>query len=226
MIKPPTTVCCQIATPSQRKREEMDGIIKRLRLWVGYVMDAYTHMHPIKLINFPELMQGVGFHDNSEFRDIAIEIPGEEMERIGEIAKTHGVYIAPVSWFEKDPEYSLVFNTYPLISPDGKVILKYRKVNPWLPFEVSLSPHDLLPDYKEELFPVAKTDIGNLGLYICFDQMFPEVTRQLTFNGAEVLVQCSAYMDPYGIEPTDYWTLTSRMRALENTAYGVNCQQG
>ena len=197
-----------------------------MKEYAAYAMDAYSGMHPIRFLNFPEHMMGVGFLSNKDAMDIAIDIPGEETDKIGEIAKKYGVYIAAGSWMEKDPEYSLVFNTYPLISPEGKVILKYRKVNPWIPLEPSVSPHDLLPDYKEELFPVAKTDIGNMGLYICFDQMFPEVTRQLTFNGAEILVQCSAYMDPYGIEPTDYWTLTSRLRAMENLAYGVNCQQG
>jgi predicted amidohydrolase len=112
-----------------------------------------------------------------------------------------------------------------LIGPEG-ILYKYRKVNPWIPFEVHASPHDI-EGYDEPLFPVADTPIGRIGCAICYDWIFPEAIRQLAANGAEVLVRVSAYMDPWGAtEPMDWWTIVNRCRALENTAYVVAANQG
>ncbi len=127
---------------------------------------------------------------------------------------------------EADPRWpGVVFNTTCLIGPTG-ILYKYRKVNPWIPYEVHASPHDL-EGYDEPLFPVADTPIGRIGCAICYDWLFPEAIRQLAANGAEVLVRVSAYMDPWGAtEPMNWWTLVNRCRALENIAYVVAANQG
>src|SRR5581483_9026532 len=116
-------------------------------------------------------------------------------------------------------------NTTCLIGPDG-LLTRYRKVHPWIPWEVHTSPHDL-PGYAEELFPVADTEIGRLGAATCYDWLFPEAIRELAVQGAEVLLRVSAYMDPWGATPPmDWWTLVNRCRALENLAYVVAANQG
>jgi formamidase len=127
---------------------------------------------------------------------------------------------------EADPRWpGVVFNTTCLIGPEG-ILYKYRKVNPWIPYEVHSSPHDV-PGYDEPLFPVADTPIGRIGCAICYDWIFPEALRQLAMNGAEVLVRVSAYMDPWGAtEPMDWWTIVNRCRALENVAFVVAANQG
>ncbi len=127
---------------------------------------------------------------------------------------------------ECDPRWpGVVFNATCLIGPEG-ILYKYRKVNPWIPYEVHASPHDV-PGYDEPLFPVADTEIGRIGCAICYDWIFPEALRQLAMNGAEVLVRVSAYMDPWGAtEPMDWWTVVNRCRALENIAYVVAANQG
>ena len=80
--------------------------------------------------------------------------------------------------------------------------------------------------YDEPLFPVADTEIGRIGCAICYDWLFPEAIRQLALGGAEVLVRVSAYMDPWGTQqPTDWWTLVNRTRAIENMAYVVASNQ-
>ncbi len=99
-------------------------------------------------------------------------------------------------------------------------------MNTWIPYEVHTSPHDL-EGYDEPLFPVADTPIGRIGCAICYDWLFPEATRQLAANGAEVLVRVSAYMDPWGAtEPMAWWTIVNRCRALENIAYVAAANQG
>ena len=118
-----------------------------------------------------------------------------------------------------------MFNTTVLVGPGG-VLAKYRKANPWIPWEVHASPHDI-PDYDAEPFPVVDTEIGRLGVAICYDWLFPETIRQIAYNGAEVITRVSAYMDPWGTaEPTDWWTLINRTRALENSVYVVAANQG
>jgi predicted amidohydrolase len=107
------------------------------------------------------------------------------------------------------------------------VLYRYRKVHPWLPWEVHTSPHDLLKHgYTDPLWPVADTPIGKLGCAICYDWLFPEALRALAKAGAEVLIRVSAYMDPWGATPPmDWWTVVNRCRALENMAYVVAANQ-
>jgi predicted amidohydrolase len=77
------------------------------------------------------------------------------------------------------------------------------------------------------MFPVVETEIGRLGVAICYDWLFPEAIRQLALKGAEVLIRVSAYMDPWGATPPmDWWTVVNRCRALENIAYVVAANQG
>jgi predicted amidohydrolase len=162
-----------------------------------------------------------------ELRDkLAVPVPNEHTERLHAKAKEHGIWIQSGSMLEADPKYpGAVFNTTCLIGPEG-ILYKYRKVNPWIPFEVHASPHDV-PGYEEPLFPVADTPIGKIGCAICYDWIFPEAIRQLAANGAEVLIRVSAYMDPWGAtEPMDWWTVVNRCRALENTAFVVAANQG
>jgi predicted amidohydrolase len=117
-----------------------------------------------------------------------------------------------------------VFNTTLLIGPEG-ILSRYRKVNPWIPWEVHASPADI-EGYGDALFPVVETEIGRLGVATCYDWLFPEVTRELVLNGAEILIRISAYMDPWGATPPmDWWTVVNRCRALENVAYVVAANQ-
>jgi predicted amidohydrolase len=73
----------------------------------------------------------------------------------------------------------------------------------------------------------AATPIDRLGCAICYDWLFPEALRQLTANGAEVLIRVSAYMDPWGAtEPMNWRTVVNRCRANQNIAYVVAVNQG
>jgi predicted amidohydrolase len=57
--------------------------------------------------------------------------------------------------------------------------------------------------------------------------LFPETIRQVAFNGAEIILRVSAYMDPWGATaPMDWWTLFNRARAVENTVCVVAANQG
>jgi formamidase len=182
---------------------------------------------PVKLVTFPEFAHSAPvFEKLADLREkIAVEIPNEHTDRLQAKAKELGIFIQSGSMLEIDKKYpNHVFNTTCLISEAG-ILYKYRKVNPWIPFEVHSSPHDI-EGYEEEMFPVAQTEIGNIGTAICYDWIFPEPTRQLAMNGAEILVRVSAYMDPWNAtEPMDWWTIINRCRALENMCYVVASNQ-
>jgi predicted amidohydrolase len=158
---------------------------------------------------------------------LAVPIPNEHTERYQRKAKQRGVYIQTGTFLESDARWpGHVFNTTCLIGPDG-ILSKYRKVHPWIPWELHTSPADLVgAGYDEPLFPVVETEIGRIGAATCYDWLFPEAIRQLALAGAEILVRVSAYMDPWGATPPmDWWTIVNRVRALENMAYVVAANQ-
>ena len=189
---------------------------------------GYEPFFDVRLLAFPEFAHAAPIYATvAELRKrLAIPVPNEHTQAYERLAKKYGCYIQTGSFLEHDPDWpGVVFNTTVLVGPAG-VLLKYRKVNPWIPWEVHASPHDL-PDYSIDPFPVADTELGCIGVAICYDWLFPETIRQLAFNGAEILVRVSAYMDPWGATPPmDWWTLFNRARAVENTAYVVAANQG
>lgn len=189
---------------------------------------AYRPVFDVKLLVFPEFAHAAPIYETvEELADrLAVEIPNEQTDRYVAKARQRGVWIQTGTFLEIDRRWpGQVFNTTCLIGPDG-ILSRYRKVNPWIPWELHASPLDL-PGYDEPLFPVVETEIGRLGAAICYDWLFPEAIRALAHGGAEVLIRVSAYMDPWGATPPmDWWTLFNRARAVENFAYVVASNQG
>ena len=208
-------------------RNEMTRNTDRILHLIDSAVTGALPFLPVKLVVFPEFAHAAPvFPTVKELREkLAVEIPNEHTAKLQAKANEYGIYIQSGTMLEIDPKYpGHVFNTTCLIDGGG-ILYKYRKVNTWIPFEVHSSPHDI-PDYEEDLFPVAKTDIGNIATAICYDWLFPEAIRQLAANGAEVLVRVSAYMDPWNATPPmDWWTIVNRCRALENICFVVAANQ-
>jgi len=221
--------CCQVDQPNPIGRSEMAAGTSRMLLQLERAVVGYQPFHDVKLVVFPEFAHAAPIYATAPelLEKLAVEIPNVHTERIGEKARELGVYVQTGSFLEVDPRWpDTVFNTTCLIGPTGEILSKYRKVNPWIPWEVHASPHDI-DDYPDDPFPVVDTEIGKLGVATCYDWLFPEVTRELALRGAEVLIRISAYMDPWGTtSPMDWWTLINRARAVENLAYVVACNQG
>ncbi len=219
---------CQTDLPCLPDRSGLDERVTTLLGMIDRAVIGYEPFFDIKLIVFPEFAHTPPIYPTvAELRDrLAVPIPNDQTDRYQAKAKEQGIYIQTGTFLEVDPKWAgVVFNTTCLIGPDG-LLAKYRKVNPWLPWEVHASPHDL-PGYDEPLFPVVETEIGRLGAAICYDWLFPEAIRALAVAGAEVLIRVSAYMDPWGASPPmDWWTLFNRARAVENFAYVVAANQG
>lgn len=219
---------CQTDFSAPTHRDQIGERTQRMCEMIEQTVVGYEPFFDVRLFAFPEFAHAVPIHDTpAKLLDtVAVEIPNEHTDRYEKLARRYGCWIQTGTFLERDDRYPrAIFNTTVLIGPGG-LLAKYRKVNPWIPWEVHTSPHDL-PGYAEDPFPVVDTEIGKLGVAICYDWLFPETIRELAFRGAEVMLRVSAYMDPWGTaEPMDWWTLVNRTRALENTAYVVASNQG
>jgi predicted amidohydrolase len=219
---------CQTDLANPIDRSSMRANTERMLAMIDAAVVGAAPFLPVRLVAFPEFAHAAPIYETAEqlLEKLGVKIPNEHTERLEQKARQHNVYIQSGTMLETDAKWpGRVFNTTCLIGPEG-ILYRYRKVNPWIPYEVHTSPHDL-DGYDAPLFPVADTPIGRIGCAICYDWLFPEAIRQLAANGAEILVRVSAYMDPWGAtEPMDWWTVINRARALENIAYVVAANQG
>jgi predicted amidohydrolase len=137
-----------------------------------------------------------------KFHEVAEPIPGPSTEYFGQLAKKHNLYLVP-GLVERDGH--LIYNVAVLIGPDGQVAGKYRKVClPRGEVEAGIAPGS---DY-----PVFPTRFGKVGLMVCYDGFFPEVARELTNRGAEVIA-----WPVWGCNP-----MLAQARACENHVYVVS----
>jgi predicted amidohydrolase len=220
---------CQTAFACPTSREEITERVQRMSSIVEHTIVGYEPFFDVRLLVFPEFAHAAPVFDSvAKLRDrLALPVPNEHTDQYARLCRQYGCFIQSGTFIERDDAFGddVLFNTTVLVGPDG-VLTKYRKVNPWIPWELHASPHDLA-EYREEPFPVADTEIGRLGVAICYDWLIPETIRQIAFNGAEIIIRVSAYMDPWGATPPmDWWTLFNRARAAENTAYVVASNQG
>jgi len=223
-----SAAACQTDLPNPIERRHMRSNTDRMLQMIDAAVEGSAPFLPVRLVVFPEFAHAAPVFQTVQelLAKLTVPIPNEHTERLIAKAREHDLYIQSGTMLEEDPKWpGVVFNTTCLFGPSG-MLYRYRKVNPWIPYEVHSSPHDL-PGYDEPLFPVADTPIGRIGCAICYDWLFPEAIRQLAMNGAEVLVRVSAYMDPWGAtEPMNWWTTINRARAIENIAYVVGANQG
>lgn len=106
-------------------------------------------------------------------------LPGETESRYAALAAETGMWLINGSLFERDQ--NRVFNTTSVISPDGEVVARYRKMYPFLPYEEGISA-----GHSPCVFDVP--GFGRFGVSICYDMWFPETIRALCWQGAEVII--------------------------------------
>lgn len=118
---------------------------------------------------------------------------------------------------EAIPGESLVYNTAILVTPDGSLTGRYRKIHLFDPALPNLEHLQESATTKPgTVFGVFPTPCGVLGLAVCYDLRFPELFRRLAFDGAEVLVIPSAFTARTG---PSHWEVLVRARAIENLCY-------
>src|SRR5258706_9312584 len=149
---------CQTDMPNPLDRRQMRVNTARMLHMIDSAVAGSAPFLPVRLVVFPEFAHAAPvFPTVAELlQKLTVPIPNEHTERLVDKAREHTLYIQTGSMLEEDPKWpGVVFNSTCLIGPDG-ILSRYRKVNPWIPFEVHSSPHDL-PGYGEPLFPVVET---------------------------------------------------------------------
>jgi predicted amidohydrolase len=115
------------------------------------------------------------------------------------------------------------FNTSCVLAPDGRVAARYRKLHLFdvdLPGRVSVRESDTRTPGEDVV--VAPTELGTLGLSICYDLRFPELYRRLVQAGAELLILPSAFTFVTGAA---HWETLCRARAIENQCWLLAANQ-
>ncbi|MBP1761811.1 MAG: nitrilase/cyanide hydratase and apolipoprotein N-acyltransferase [Firmicutes bacterium] len=201
---------------------------------VGAIETVNINM-PVKIVALPEGSL-TGFTDEVfdiphviAARELFIDIPGEETDRLGKLAQKYNTYIiaqCKARWPQimKDR----FFNTLFIISPEGKVVHKAAKNHIWCR-ERSCTPHDIYDRWVEvygddidAFYPVYRSaDIGNIGTICCSDGEYPEAVRALAFNGAEVVYRPSEAMPMTGsgYPGGGSWLIQNRGHAEFNSVY-------
>jgi len=106
-------------------------------------------------------------------------MPGPFEERFSGIARRNGIWLIPGSIMEQRD--GKIFNTCPVINPDGEVIARYRKQFLWGPYEDKFTPGS-------EFVVFDVPDVGRFGISICYDMWFQETLRTMAWMGAEVIL--------------------------------------
>jgi predicted amidohydrolase len=165
------------------------------------------------LIALPEVTYPAYFLGRRDLRGLGIPSPAEALAHIAEKAREHGVYIAAGIVLEAGGGYQ---NGAALIGRDGSLTGTYAKSFLWHFDSKWFTPGDA--------FPAFETDFGRIGMLVCADGRMPEIARSLTLNGAQIILDLTAWVSsarqPRDLTSTQVEYLL-RCRAAENGVWVV-----
>lgn len=205
----------------EESRLIMHGSIARIR---GQIFTAKAfHGDDLKLVCLPEYFL-TGFPMGESARDwqgkAALEMDGPEYAALGKIASDGNLYIGGNA-YETDKHFpDLYFQTSFIITPNGDVALRYRRlISMYAP-----SPYDVMEKYLEhysedDLFPVLDTPLGRLAALASEEIRYPEISRILAAKGAEVILHPTS--EASSTQMT-YKNVAKLARAQENQCYVVS----
>lgn len=143
-------------------------------------------------------------------------VPGELVTQMATLAKELGIFLLAGS-FPEQAEGGKIYNSSLLFDPKGQTLAHYRKIHL---FDATLADGTVLKE-SQYVMPgqeVVTALVNNhlVGLTICYDLRFPELYRQLTALGAEMICVPAAFTMQTG---RDHWEVLLRSRAIENQVY-------
>lgn len=192
-----------LAQISSKRENKKENLLKIEKLMIK------AKQQGADLVIFPELSL-TGYVLMDQVYELAETIPGPSTQKVEVLAKKIGMHIIFGMPELSEKTQATVFNTAVFVGPKG-LIGKYRKM--YLPtHSVFEEKRYFRPGYQPTSF---QTELGNIGLSICYDIFFPEVFRLIRLKGAQLIVCISA-------SPAvrrSYFEILTAARALENTAF-------
>lgn len=181
--------------------------LARLDDYAALIRDTLAEQ-PANLVVMPEYALG---QPEADLRGVA-DGKGPEMERLAEIARSNGIFLAASLYLDDERFPGRYFNTSVLFDENGAEAARYFRIFTYH----STSPHDFWQRFVDKVglegaFPVARTRLGNLAMLSSMELMFPELARIYMLRGAEVLLHLTAEI----IVDLS----VKRTRAVENMAY-------
>ena len=170
-----------------------------------------------QMIAFPEFLMAFspGSQSSEELAQLAETVNGPFTTSLMEEARIHGIDVL-ATIYERCRLPNRVYDTALWIDASGKIAAIYRKLHLYDALGFKESDKFVAG---EELTPPIKTDIGHIGMMICYDLRFPELSRLLALMGAEILVSPSGWVQ--GDMKVEHWQTMVRARALENGCYVI-----
>lgn len=156
-----------------------------------------------QLLVFPECsLTGYCFKSLDEALSVAETIPGSSTDAVVSMCKELGIYVV-IGLLERDGR--CCYNALAFASPKG-LVGKYRKIH------ISYTGVDRFATPGDQPFKIYETDVGKIGINICFDARFPESARIMALQGAEIVVLSTNW--PEGSEVVPQFMINTR--ACEN----------
>ncbi|HEV8386404.1 MAG TPA: carbon-nitrogen hydrolase family protein [Nitrososphaera sp.] len=194
----------------QSSQDKQDNLLRS----IDFIADAAAGK--AELVCFPEFQMAFSpaSQPAKELAAIAEPVAGGFVTALSKAARKNRVGIV-ATIYEKAGS-NKVYDTALVLNPAGMVSSIYRKLHLYdaLGFKESAK----LSKGKDIKGPV-RTKAGSVGLMICYDLRFPELSRILTLKGADVLVAPSAWVQ--GEMKEEHWQTMVKARAIENGAYVV-----
>ena len=187
------------------------------RSFENHVRTLATVFPNLGLYVFPEVyLTALGSwndgYPSGYVESVAEPIGGTLTQRVSDLAREVGKWIVPGSIYEEAG--GDIYNTALAFSPEGELVATYRKIMPWMPYETT-KPGDQLT-----VFDIP--DVGRFGLIICFDAWVPEITRNLAWMGAEVILQPTYTRT----NDRELELVMTRANAITNQLYVVSANLG
>lgn len=167
------------------------------------------------LIVFPEtFMALIPRNAAVKHADIAEPLDGPFVKALAAAARKHKIHVICGIYESKAGEKERAYNTVVFLDDAGKRIHSYRKTHLYDAFSYNES-RNIIPG--DSGFTPVKTKLGTIGLLVCYELRFPEISRTLALQGADILVVPTAWIN--GIMKEEHLLTLSCTRALENTVF-------
>ena len=201
-----------------------DTVGKNLELTGKLIEEAAAKK--AKLITLPENFPLMGKHDEDRLAITETFNDGPLQLFLSEQSKRYKVWLlgGTIPLVSDNPEK--VFATSLLFNPNGECIARYDKIHL---FDVVLDENDGESYRESKTFKsgndivVAQTEIGNIGLSVCYDLRFPEMYRIMHNESVQIITAPSAFTATTG---KAHWETLLKTRAIENLCYLIASNQG